>query len=113
VTKRDLIEEVVRHHPRFSRQEAEVTVNAVFESMAETLAKGERIEIRGLGSFSVKHRPARERRNPKTGAVVFVAANKTPFFKVARELRSRVDGKGLLAAWVSDEGQDEDEERAI
>jgi integration host factor subunit beta len=61
--------------------------------MAEALAQGERIEIRGFGSFSVKHYPARERRNPKTGESILVAASKTPFFKVAKELRLRVDGK--------------------
>ena len=70
MTKRDLIDEVVKLFPRFSRRDAEVMVNAVFESLAEALRRGERIEIRGFGSFVVKQRQAREGRNPKTGALV-------------------------------------------
>jgi integration host factor subunit beta len=60
VTKRDLIEEIAQHYPRFSRRDAEVIVNAVFDSMTDALAKGERIEIRGFGSFIVKQRASRE-----------------------------------------------------
>lgn len=93
MTKRDLIEEVARHYPRFSRRDAEVMVNAVFDSMTETLSKPERIEIRGFGSFVVKARPARKGRNPRTGEVVTVPAKKVPLFKVGRELRLRVDGQ--------------------
>lgn len=98
MTKRDLIEEVAQHYPRFSRRDAEVMVNAVFDSMTEALAKSERIEIRGFGSFIVKHRPAREGRNPRTGAVVAVAAKRVPLFKVGKELRLRVDGQPTEAA---------------
>ena len=93
MTKRDLIDEVVKIYPRFSGRDAEVMVNAVFDSMTEALARGERIEIRGFGSFVVKHRQAREGRNPKTGALVPVAAKRVPFFKVGKELKLRVDGK--------------------
>ena len=95
MTKRDLIEEVAQNYPRFSRRDAEVMVNAVFDSMTEALAKTDRIEIRGFGSFIVKHRPAREGRNPRTGEVVAVAAKKVPLFKVGKELRLRVDGQPL------------------
>jgi integration host factor subunit beta len=93
VTKRDLIEEVAQQYPRFSRRDAEVMVNAVFDSMTDALAKGERIEIRGFGSFIVKQRLAREGRNPRTGALVSVASKKVPLFKVGKELRLRVDGQ--------------------
>jgi integration host factor subunit beta len=93
MTKRDLIDEVVKIYPRFSGRDAEVMVNAVFDSMTDALARGERIEIRGFGSFVVKHRQAREGRNPKTGALVPVAAKRVPFFKVGKELKLRVDGK--------------------
>lgn len=93
MTKRDLIEEVVKLYPRFSRRDAEIMVNAVFESMTDALLRDERIEIRGFGSFVVKHRQAREGRNPKTGEVVSVAAKRVPFFKVGKELKLRVDGK--------------------
>ena len=98
MTKRDLIEEVAQNYPRFSRRDAEVMVNAVFDSMTEALAKAERIEIRGFGSFIVKDRPAREGRNPRTGAVVAVAAKKVPLFKVGKELRLRVDGQSATKA---------------
>src|SRR5215510_8812147 len=106
VTKRDLIEEVAQQYPRFSRRDAEVMVNAVFDSMTDALAKGERIEIRGFGSFIVKQRAAREGRNPRTGAVVAVASKKVPLFKVGKELRLRVDGQPV---GVNDEVEDDDE----
>ena len=97
MTKRDLIEEIAQRYPRFSRRDAEVMVNTVFDSMTEALARPERIEIRGFGSFIVKHRPAREGRNPRTGEVVAVAAKKVPLFKVGKELRLRVDSQPLEA----------------
>ena len=93
MTKRDLIDEVLKSFPRFSRRDAEVMVNTVFDSMTEALTRGDRIEIRGFGSFVVKQRQAREGRNPKTGALVAVHAKRVPFFKVGKELRLRVDGK--------------------
>jgi integration host factor beta subunit len=93
MTKHDLIEEVARQYPRYSRRDAEVIVNSVFDSMADALHQGERIEIRGFGSFVVKQRQAREGRNPKTGRLVSVPAKRVPFFKVGKELKLRVDGK--------------------
>lgn len=93
VTKRDLIDELVVRYPRFSRRDAEVMVNEIFESLAESLRKGERIEIRGFGSFVVRHRQARTGRNPRTGRRVDVEAKRVPFFKVGKELRERVDGE--------------------
>ena len=99
MTKRDLIDEVLKQFSRFSRRDAEVMVNTVFDSMTVALTRGERIEIRGFGSFVVKQRQAREGRNPKTGAVVPVEAKRVPFFKVGKELRLRVDGK----PWTPDD----------
>ncbi len=101
VTKRDLIDELVARFPRFSRRDAEVMVNEVFEGMAEALRDGERIEIRGFGSFVVRHRQARTGRNPRTGRRVDVEAKRVPFFKVGKELRERVD----LSAGEPDGGQ--------
>jgi len=95
MTKRALIEELTRLHPRYSRREAEVMVNTIFASMAEALKRNERIEIRGFGSFVVKNRRAREGRNPKTGHTVSVSAKRVPFFKVGKELRLRVDGQAV------------------
>jgi integration host factor beta subunit len=93
MTKRDLIEELVRRYPRYSRRDTEVIVNSVFDSMAGTLRSGGRIEIRGFGSFVVKQRQGREGRNPRTGRLVTVPPKRLPFFKVGKELRLRVDGK--------------------
>ena len=98
MTKRDLIDEVVQLYPRYSRRDAEVMVNAVFDSVTEALRRGDRVEIRGFGSFMVRSRRAREGRNPKTGDSVAVNAKRVPFFKVGKELRLRVD-----------EGEEEDE----
>jgi integration host factor subunit beta len=110
VTKRDLIEEVAQQYPRFSRRDAEVIVNAVFDSMTDALAKGERIEIRGFGSFIVKQRPAREGRNPRTGTVVSVTSKKVPLFKVGKELRLRVDDQQTEAEGLAEEDETEAEE---
>ncbi|MBM4255320.1 MAG: integration host factor subunit beta [Deltaproteobacteria bacterium] len=112
MTKRDLIEEVAVQYPRFSRRDAEVMVNAVFDSMTEALAKGERIEIRGFGSFMVKQREAREGRNPRTGALVSVAAKKVPLFKVGKELRLRVDGQPVTDANLAGDDTPDDDDDA-
>lgn len=102
MTKRDLIDEVNRRFPHLSHRDAEVIITAIFDSMVDAMRRGERIEIRGLGSFVVKHRRAREGRNPKSGEIVSVAAKKVPFFKVGKDLRLRVDGK---AASLEEEGE--------
>ena len=91
MTKRELIDEVIKVYTRFSRRDAEVMVNAVFDSMTEALSRDERIEVRGFGSFVVKHRQAREGRNPKTGALVRIPAKRVPWFTVGKALRLLVD----------------------
>jgi integration host factor subunit beta len=75
-----------------------MAVNAMFNSMADVLAHGERIEIRGFGSFGVKQRCARQARNPKTGARVTVAAKGIPFFRAGKELLLEVNGASKDAA---------------
>lgn len=92
MTKRDLIDEVLKLYPQLSHRDAEVVVSKVFDSMTQALCRGERVEIRSFGSFVVKYRQAREGRNPKTGTVVAVGAKCVPFFKVGKELRLRVNG---------------------
>ncbi len=91
MTKRDLIEEVNDRFPHLSRFDAEVIINSVFDSLIAALRREERIEIRGFGSFVVKHRRARDGRNPKTGEIVSVSSKRVPFFKVGKELRVRVN----------------------
>ncbi len=95
MTKRGLIEEVLRLYPQYSRRDSEIMVNAVFSSMGDSLRRNDRIEIRGFGSFVVKNRRAREGRNPKSGKPVVVAAKRVPFFKVGKELKQRVDAKDV------------------
>lgn len=95
MTKRDLIEEVNKRFPHLSRRDSEVIINSIFDSMIDAMGNGERIEIRGFGSFVVKRRRAREGRNPKSGATVSVSAKRVPFFKVGKELRFRVNGKAV------------------
>ncbi len=91
MTKSGLIEEVARLTPHISKKDTEVVVNTIFDSMTQALKEGERIEIRGFGSFQVKIREAREGRNPKTGEPVQISAKRTPFFKVGQELQEMVD----------------------
>ncbi len=93
MTKRDLVEKLAERVKNLSQKDAEMIVNTIFESMTEALAGGDRIEIRGFGSFLVKLRRAREGRNPRTGDKVFVTQKKVPFFKVGKELKERVDAK--------------------
>jgi integration host factor subunit beta len=92
MTKRDLIEKLSEKVKDLSLRDAEIIVNTVFDSMTEALASGDRIEIRGFGSFQVKERRSREGRNPRTGVKVSVEEKKVPFFKVGKELKERVDG---------------------
>jgi integration host factor subunit beta len=70
---------------------AEDVVNTVFKEMEKTLVRGERIEIRGLGSFKIKHYESYNGRNPKTGKIIQVENKKLPFFKVGRDLKEMVD----------------------
>jgi integration host factor beta subunit len=92
MTKRGIIEELLTRHHKFTHRESETIVNVMFDEMAKALASGERIEIRGFGSFGVKKRRAREGRNPKTGVAVKVEAKRIPFFRAGKELKLEVNG---------------------
>ena len=100
MTKSDLIERVARHLPHISKKDTELVVNTIFDRMTEALVNGRRIEIRGFGSFQVKVREAREGRNPKTGEEVRIPRKRTPFFKVGKELKERID-----QAWRAAKGR--------
>jgi integration host factor subunit beta len=93
MTKSDLVSKVAARMPHVSKKDTETIVNEVFQSMMEVLKRGERIEIRGFGSFQVKRREPREGRNPKTGEIVSIPAKRSPFFKVGKELKERVNYK--------------------
>jgi integration host factor subunit beta len=90
VNKSDLIE-IVAEKSNISIKEASEVVNTVFSSMTDALVKGDRIEIRGFGSFINKHYGSYEGRNPKTGETIHVGSKRLPFFKVGKELKQRVN----------------------
>ena len=92
MNKSELIE-VVAESSRITKKKAEDVVNLIFDSMIEAMVKGDRIEIRGIGSFVVKKYDSYTGRNPRTGASIQVAPKRLPFFKVGKELKERVDGK--------------------
>lgn len=106
MTKSGLIEQVAERTPHISKKDTEVVVNTIFDAMTDALRRGERIEIRGFGSFQVKVREARDGRNPKTGDMVNIPAKRTPFFKVGKELKEMVDRVGPLGS-SDDEDSDE------
>jgi integration host factor subunit beta len=91
VTKSELIEAVANRAPRIPRRDVEIIVNTVFKTMTDALARRQRIEIRGLGSFVARQRRARDGRNPRTGQKVAVPLKWVPFFTVGKELRERVN----------------------
>lgn len=91
MTKAELIERVAEQVQALTKRQTEIIVNAVFNSIKDTLAKGEKIEIRGFGSFRLRQRRSRDGRNPKTGAPVMVPAKRVPFFKAGKELKELVD----------------------
>ena len=90
MTKSDLIE-LVANKLHLPKGKAELIVNCIFDSMEESLKRGERIEIRGFGSFEIRHYKAYEGRNPRTGDPVGVQPKRLPFFKVGKELKERVN----------------------
>jgi integration host factor subunit beta len=98
MTKSELIERIAQKQSQLAYRDVELAVKTVLEHMADRLASGERIEIRGFGSFSLHFRPGRVGRNPKTGAPVSLPAKHVPHFKPGKELRERVDGHASGAA---------------
>jgi integration host factor subunit beta len=93
---------------KMTRKKAEDVVDLIFDSMVEAMKGGDRIEIRGFGSFVVKDYGSYRGRNPRTGQSIEVKPKKLPFFKVGKELRERVDGhKGPLPPDEPDDDQDE------
>jgi integration host factor subunit beta len=87
MTKAQLIEKVSEKLTTLTKRQTEMMVNMIFNSMKQSLAKGDKIEIRGFGSFRLRQRRMREGRNPKTGASVHVPAKRVPFFKAGKELK--------------------------
>lgn len=95
MTKSELIARLAQRNQRLVARDAEEAVKAILDAMSAALAAGNRIEIRGFGSFALNFRPPRVGRNPKSGERVPVPAKRVPHFKAGKELRERVDGNGI------------------
>lgn len=93
MTKSELIEALAEQHQQLPIKDVETAVKSIIDNMAESLASGDRIEIRGFGSFSLHYRAPRVGRNPKSGESVELGAKYVPHFKPGKELRERVDFK--------------------
>lgn len=91
MTKSELIAQLAARHHQLVVTDAEMAVKTILDAVSKSLAAGERVEIRGFGSFSLNYRPPRLGRNPKTGEKVEVPEKYVPHFKAGKELRERVD----------------------
>jgi integration host factor subunit beta len=91
MTRSDLIAGLATSHPHLRTADVELVVATVFDQITEALARGGRVELRGFGAFTVKSRPARIGRNPRTGEAVPVEAKMRPFFQPGSALRARVN----------------------
>ena len=91
MTKSELIAGLAADNPHLRGQDLEIIVATIFDQITGALARGERVELRGFGAFTIKHRDARIGRNPRTGEAVPVDEKSVPFFKAGKELRERVN----------------------
>ena len=87
----ELIQKLAEENPHLFQRDVERIVNTVFEEIIEAMARGDRVELRGFGAFSVKNRPARVGRNPRTGEQVDVGEKYVPQFKAGKEIRERLN----------------------
>jgi len=91
MTKSELIQILAERNPHLYLRDVEKIVETIFDEITDALSRGDRVELRGFGAFSVKHRDARTGRNPRTGESVEVPAKKLPFFKTGKLLRERLN----------------------
>ena len=91
MTKSELIAQLAERFPQLVAKDADYAVKMILDAMTDALARGDRIEIRGFGSFALNYRPPRTGRNPKSGEKVLVPEKYVPHFKAGKELRERVD----------------------
>jgi integration host factor subunit beta len=89
--KSELVQRIADRNPHLYLRDVEKIVNAILDEITAALARGDRVELRGFGAFSVKHRDARVGRNPRTGAHVSVDEKAVPFFKTGKEMRERLN----------------------
>jgi integration host factor subunit beta len=91
MTKSELIAFLAEENPHLYQRDVERIVTTIFDEIASALARGDRVELRGFGAFSVKQRDARVGRNPRTGDSVSVAAKRVPYFKTGKQLREKLN----------------------
>jgi len=89
--KSELVQKIAAQNPHLYQRDVENIINAILNEVTAAMAKGHRVELRGFGAFSVKHRPARTGRNPRTGDHVAVDGKVVPFFKTGKEMRERLN----------------------
>ena len=89
----ELVQKLMDENPHLSQRDVERVISTIFEEIITTIAKGDRVELRGFGAFSVKKRGSRQGRNPRTGAAVSVEEKHVPFFKTGKLLRDRLNRK--------------------
>jgi len=94
MTKSELIQRLAERNPHLFLRDVEKIVETIFDEISAAMAQGDRVELRGFGAFSVKHREARIGRNPRTGEAVQVEAKRLPFFKTGKALRERLNEDG-------------------
>ena len=92
--KSELIAKIATENPHLTQKDVERVISVILDEMIDALVGGGRVELRGFGAFSVRARPARAGRNPRTGATVQVRAKAVPFFKSGKELRERLNASG-------------------
>lgn len=95
--KSELIAKIAAANPHLYHRDIERIVNVIFDEIVDALARGDRVELRGFGAFTVKHRPPRVGRNPRTGTSVKVEEKYVPFFKTGKELRERLNADAPAA----------------
>jgi integration host factor subunit beta len=96
ITRSELVELLAQQFPQLLPKDVELAVKTLLDTMTQALSQGKRIELRGVGSFVLHHRPARVGRNPKSGEQVMIPEKKVPHFKPGKELRERVDFKASV-----------------
>ena len=97
MTKSELIQKLAERNPHLYQRDVERIVSTIFDEISNALSRGDRVELRGFGAFSVKRREARQGRNPRTGASVQVGEKHIPFFKTGKQLRDRLNTKDAHA----------------
>ncbi|WP_265570214.1 integration host factor subunit beta [Sphingomicrobium nitratireducens] len=90
----ELVQKICQDFPDLTQREVESVVTSLFDAITDQLAEGGRVELRGFGAFSTRHRDARTGRNPRTGEAVEVAAKRVPYFKPGKEMRERLNLNG-------------------